>query len=104
MVFGVFATSAVAKVRGREAFGTYRTGLRATGLVPERMLAAVAAGLAAAEVALAAAAVLVVAAGAPAARVLAGAVLALAAAVTALLTGGVVAAWRRGSRAPCVCF
>jgi len=104
---GIFGASAWAKLRGREAFRTYRAGLRATRLIPEPALALVAAVLAAVEVGaavLAFAAVVATSVRSPAASGITVVAMIVAAGVMAVLTVGVIASIRRGSDAPCVCF
>ena len=104
---GIFGTSAWAKLRGREPFGIYRAGLRATHLIPEPALALVAATLAAVEVAAAVLALVAVVATcvrSPAAPTIAAIAMIVAAGVMTVLTAGVIASIRRGSDAPCVCF
>jgi hypothetical protein len=104
---GVFTASAVAKLRRPSAYRDYRAGLRATELVPTRLLnvtavllvvieAASAAGLAGGAVLLATRS--------PGAFPLAESALAAAAAMAALLAAGVAAIIRRGTTARCACF
>jgi hypothetical protein len=104
---GIFGTSALSKVRGREAFRTYRAGLRATGLLPESALGATAMVLAVAEVAAAVGAMLAVvllASGHTDSRRAVVAALVLASAVIGALAVGVALALRRGAGAACMCF
>jgi Methylamine utilisation protein MauE len=106
----VFAASAAAKLRGRQAYRSFRIGLRETVLVPRRLLPAVAAALVSAEALVAAgliAAAATIAAGAAPTRE-AAAFAELAQAVAALLTvvlaAGVAAIIRSGTKAHCACF
>jgi hypothetical protein len=105
---GVFAVSGLAKLRSRRAYRDYRAGLRATRLVPGRLLNGTALALAAVEAAAAgclAGAAVLLAAGSPAAYPLAEAALATAAALAALLAAGVLVVVSRGMPAPpCACF
>jgi hypothetical protein len=103
----VFAASARSKLSGRQAYITYRAGLRQAALVPERLLPALAAALSGAEVAVAVAAVPAVAAAAvwlPGSRLLTVAALAAAASLAAVLAAGAAMVIHRGSVAPCTCF
>lgn len=104
---GVFAASGFAKLRSRPAYRDYRSGLRATRLVPGRLLSGTAATLVAAETATAsglAGAAVLLAAGFPGAYPLAALALAVATALTAVLATGIAVAVSRGLRAPCACF
>ncbi len=104
---GVFTASGLAKLRSRPAYRDYRAGLRATGLVPGRLLNGTALLLAAVEAATAgglAGAAVLLAAASGGAYPLAEAALAVAAALTAVLTAGVTVAVSRGTRVPCACF
>jgi hypothetical protein len=103
----VFAVSAAAKMRSRSAYRSFRTGLRETGLVPERQLPRTAAVLCAAEAVtgagLIAAAVSTAAAG-PGASTVAETALAAAAVLTSVLAAGIATVIRRGTQARCACF
>jgi len=104
---GVFAASAITRLRSQAAYGDYRAGLRGTGLLPQRLLSALAAVLATAE---AVAAGALIAAGVTLAVAVTGSfwlaesALALAAGLMAVLTAGVTVVIRRGVKTPCVCF
>lgn len=104
---GVFTASGFAKLRGRSAYRDYVAGLRATRLVPGRLLDGTAVVLAVAEAVtaggLAGAAVLLVT-GSTGAYPLAGAALAIAAALAVVLAAGVMVAVSRGVSVPCACF
>jgi hypothetical protein len=103
----VFIASAGSKLRSRIAFRSFRAGLRATALVPEHRLPAIAAGLAAGEAVsallLTAAAAMVVA-GATGATAMAVLALAAATLLFVVLTAGVALVLRRGISARCACF
>ncbi len=103
----VYGASAAAKLHGRGAYRSYRTGLGEAGLVPARLLPATAAALAAGETAAsavsAAAAALTALAG-PGAATVAAASLGGAALLTAILAAGVAVIVRRGTKARCACF
>jgi len=104
---GVFTASAFAKLRSLQAYRDYRAGLRATRLVPGRLLSGTATTLAAVEAAIAgglAGAAVLLAAGSPGAYLLARIALAVAAALAAVLAAGVAVAVSRGTRTPCACF
>lgn len=94
LVAAVLATAAAGKLRGRRAYREYTLSLFAVG-VPRRLVAPVAAAVAAGEV-LAAALLPWPATGAAGAAV--------ATAVLAVLTVGVARAVRRGTTATCRCF
>src|SRR6266404_1044282 len=86
----VFAASARSKLSGRQAYITYRAGLRQAALVPERLLPTLAAVLNGAEVAVAVAALAAAAmAWLPGSRLLTVVALAAAALLTAVLAAGV---------------
>ncbi|GAA3145440.1 hypothetical protein GCM10010466_40630 [Planomonospora alba] len=91
----VFAVAVAGKVRGRAAFGEFVSSIAVLGVLPRRASAAAAYALTAAE----AAAVLLLA-WPPAVPV----GFAAAVGTLAVLTGGVLAALRRGRRVPCRCF
>src|SRR6516164_2275861 len=91
----IFAASAAGKLRGRQAYRSFRGGLAETALLPRRFLPAAAAGLAAALVATAAGA---------SAKPAAEAVLTAAITLTAVLAAGVARVVRRGTAARCHCF
>lgn len=103
----VFAASAAAKLRGREAYRSFSDGLRETALAPVRLIGATAAALAGVEAAvtvgLLAAAVLS-AFGWPGASTAGELALACAGGLTVVLAAGVAAVIRRGTRARCNCF
>jgi hypothetical protein len=103
----VYCTSAVAKLRGRQPYRSFRAGLGSTALVPARLLPVTAGILVGCEATVAAG---LAAAGVLAAVGLAGAatVTALALGGAALLTGvlavGIAVVIRRGTAARCACF
>ncbi len=103
----VFASSAAAKLRSRQAYQSFRAGLGETALMPERMLPTAVAALPGAEAVtaagLAVAAGLAAAAG-PGAKPAAETALTAAAVLTAVLAGGVALVMRRGTEARCACF
>jgi hypothetical protein len=103
----VFAVSVAGKLRGRRAYRSFRDGLRETGLVPGRLLPAIAAVLCWAEAVIAATLITagaLTAAATPGAKLLAESALAAAATLTAVLASGVAAVVRRGTQARCACF
>src|SRR6516162_9204692 len=86
----IFAASAAGKLRGRQAYRSFRGGLAETALLPRRFLPA-------------AAALVATAAGASA-KPAAEAVLTAAITLTAVLAAGVARVVRRGTAARCHCF
>lgn len=102
----IFAASAAGKLRGRQAYRSFRGGLAETALLPRRFLPAAAAVLASAEAAAAAglAAALVATAAGASAKPAAEAVLTAAITLTAVLAAGVARVVRRGTAARCHCF
>jgi hypothetical protein len=103
----VYLTSAVAKLRSRAAYLTFRMGLAETKLIRPRLLPATAALLVSWE-ALAsvstAAVIVLTAVGWAAAATAAAATLGLAIALTGVLAAGVAVILRRGTQARCACF
>jgi hypothetical protein len=103
----VYGASAIAKLSGPAAFRAYAAGLRETALVPDRLLARVAAVLAGCEAGVAAAAAVALAlqfGTSRAAPPVATAALAAAAVLTANLALGIAVILRRGGSARCACF
>jgi hypothetical protein len=106
----VFAASGAAKLRGRQAYRSFRAGLRETVLVPRRLLPAAAAALAGTEALVAAgliAAAATIATGAASTRdaaALAELGQGVAVLLTVVLAAGITAIMRRGTKAHCACF
>jgi hypothetical protein len=103
----VFIASAVAKLRDRQAYRSFRSGLDETGLVPAKLLALATALLSIAEgvIAVALVAAIVLTAVPAAGAVPVGeTALAAAAALTAMLAAGIAVVIRRGTQAGCACF
>jgi energy-converting hydrogenase Eha subunit A len=103
----VFAASAGVKLRDRQAYRSFREGLRETALVPGSLLSATAAALCGAEAVIAVSLLTVAvltAAAVTGTKPLAESVLAAAAALTVVLAVGVAAVIRRGTVARCSCF
>ncbi|HKD96110.1 MAG TPA: MauE/DoxX family redox-associated membrane protein, partial [Micromonosporaceae bacterium] len=103
----VYGTSAATKLARRAATRSFRAGLRATRLLPERAVRPVATLLITAEALVSVGAIAAItgrAVAVPQAAVLAVAVLACGSVLTGVLLGGVILVVRRGTRAPCRCF
>jgi hypothetical protein len=103
----VYLTSAVAKLRSRSAYLSFRMGLAETKLVQPRLLPASAAFLAGCEALVSvstAVAIVLVAAGWGGAATACAATLGLAIAVTGALVAGIAVILRRGTKARCACF
>lgn len=101
-----FGASAVLKLRAGSAYGMYRSGLAEARLVPDRLLPAVAASLAATEAIIGAAAIAALALTMSGNNVipLEAAALGCGVLLSALLTLGVAVVLARGTRARCSCF
>lgn len=103
----VFIASAAAKLRDRQAYRSFRSGLGETALVPAKLLPLATALLSVAEGVIAVAllaAVMLTAVSAAGAVPLGEVALSAAAALIAVLAAGIAAVIRRGTRARCACF
>jgi hypothetical protein len=103
----VFVASSFSKLSGRSAYQGFQSGLRETGLVPDRRLPVTAAALASAEAVAAAAlvaAAVMLTVGAAAARPVALLALIFGTVLATVLAAGVAVVVRRGVSARCNCF
>jgi len=103
----VYLTSAVAKLRSRRAYLSFRMGLAETKLVQPRLLPAVAALLAGCEALVSVSTAVVIVLGVARwgdAGTAIAATLGLAIALTGALAGGIAVILRRGTQARCACF
>jgi hypothetical protein len=107
LLWVVFLVSAASKSGSARRQRAFAASLRPLKVLPERLLAPAALAVTVAEIAVVAGlswVLLDLVVGVPGSRSIAAAALATAIVLVAVLTGGIVLALRRGTRASCACF